>query len=348
MVIYWLLFSYFAIGAISGSKNTPAVGFRPAMVIGTLLLVVLIGLRFEVGADWPAYEVILSKASRASFSSAVSIGDPGFQALNWSVAAIGFDVWLVNLACAIIFVWGLVRLANIQPSPFLAIVVAVPYLVIVVAMGYTRQAAAIGIIMAGLASFEKGGSVIRFAAYVAVAALFHKTAVLVLPLVIFAGHHSKFVNALAGLFLVYGLYSAFLSTAVDGLVSGYIDARYSSQGAAVRVAMNVAAAALFFMARTRLEFTQSQGAVWKSFSLAAFALLVGLFVVPSTTAIDRMALYIIPLQIVVISRGFLLFQKRETGKLLVVCYSAIVQFTWLTFATHSKYWVPYYFYLFKA
>lgn len=335
-------------GAIAGARRTPTVGLRPAMVFGALLMIVLIGFRFEVGADWLVYEEILSRASRASFASSITSGDPGFQAINWSVAAIGFDVWLVNLACAIIFVWGLVRLASNQPSPFLAIVVAVPYLVIVVAMGYTRQAAAIGIIMAGLASFEKSGSVIRFATYVALAALFHKTAVLVLPLVIFAGHHSKFVTVLAGLALLYGLYDAFLSSSVDRLVSGYVDAQYNSQGAAVRVTMNIVAAALFLVARNRLGFTQSEGTVWKSFSLAALALLVGLFVVPSSTAIDRMALYIIPLQIVIMSRGFLLFKNHGIGKLSVVSYSAIVQFTWITFATHSIYWVPYSFYPFQT
>ena len=56
---------------------------------------------------------------------------------------------------------------------------------VVVAMGYTRQLIAIGILMAGLASLGRGGSVIRFALYVALAALFYKIAVLVLPLVIF-------------------------------------------------------------------------------------------------------------------------------------------------------------------
>jgi hypothetical protein len=38
-----------------------------------------------------------------------------------------------------------------------------PYLAIVVAMGYTRQAVAIGLIMAGLASYFRDGSVLRFA-----------------------------------------------------------------------------------------------------------------------------------------------------------------------------------------
>ena len=61
--------------------------------------------------------------------------------------------------------------------------VAVPYIVIVVAMGYTRQGAALGIIMAGLADYLRRESIMRLAAYIAFAATFHATAVLAFILV---------------------------------------------------------------------------------------------------------------------------------------------------------------------
>ena len=75
------------------------------------------------------------------------------------------------------------RFAEAQQRPWLAMVVAIPYLVIVVAIGYTRQGVGDRLIMAGLASYTRKGSVLRFAAYVAIAATFHKTAVVALPLV---------------------------------------------------------------------------------------------------------------------------------------------------------------------
>lgn len=55
------------------------------------------------------------------------------------------------------------RFARSQPDPWLAVLVAVPYLVIVVAMGYSRQAVAIGILLAGLGRLERGGSTLHFA-----------------------------------------------------------------------------------------------------------------------------------------------------------------------------------------
>jgi hypothetical protein len=91
------------------------------------------------------------------------------------------------------------------------LVAAVPYLVTVVAMGYTRQAVAIGILMAGLTSLFRGGSLVRFAANAVVAALFHKTSCMVLPLVIFASPRSRLPTMLGGGALIYALYPALLA-----------------------------------------------------------------------------------------------------------------------------------------
>ena len=300
----------------------------------------MIGLRFEVGADWATYKLLFSYAGYADLGRALAIGDPGYQFVNWCVRRLGAEIWLVNLICAGIFSWGLFRFAQAQPSPWLAVLVAVPYLIIVVAMGYTRQAVAIGILMAGLAAVHRGASTLRFALYVAAAALFHKTAVVALPLVIFSSERNKFLNILAGIVALYLLYTSFLRDSVDNFVRNYIVAKYSSQGAAIRVTMNLVPATLFFFLRRRLGFSDRERRIWFSHSAAAFGLLVLLLVLPSSTAVDRLALYVMPLQMAVLSRVPNVAGARQ-GTILVVLYSLAVQFTWLNFAVHSKYWVPY-------
>jgi len=344
MFVYWLLFGFFALGTLSGSQAFASPRLTPGMLIGAFLLIVVIGFRYDVGADWIAYERMFSYASLASLPEALDLGDPAYQAVNWSVAALGMDVWLVNVVCAAIFVFGLVRLANLQPSPFLAIAIAVPYLVIVVSMGYTRQAAAIGLVMAGLAAFDRTGSATRLAAYISLAALFHKSAVVILPLVIFSGRHNRVLNIIAGLALTYWLYSLVLSDSIEQFTKNYLERGYSSQGALIRVAMSTVPAVLFFTFWKRLMFTEDQRLIWRTFSLVAFAMVVGLVVSPSSTAIDRIALYIIPLQVVVLSRVFLLFDSQSQGRLAVLAYAAMIQFTWLNFAAHAQFWVPYQFY----
>lgn len=341
MFPYWLLFAYFAAGALLSDNSSRSRGrITPILGAGLVLTALMIGLRFEVGADWPTYELLFSYAGYADLGHALSIGDPGYQFVNWAIRQLDFEIWLVNLICAAIFSWGLFRLAQAQPSPWLAVVVAVPYLIIVVAMGYTRQAVAIGILMAGLAAVHRGASTLRFAVYVAVAAMFHKTAVVALPLVVFAGEKNRAVNILTGLVATYFFYTSFLADSVDKFLRNYIEAQYSSQGAVIRVAMSVVPATVFFFLQRRLGFSDQERRIWFYHSLAAFGLLALLPLLPSTTAVDRLALYIMPLQMAVLSRVPNVVGARQ-GAILVVLYSLAVQFVWLTFATHAKYWIPY-------
>lgn len=341
MIPYWLLFGLFLFGAVlnNGSASDRQPSSLP-ILFGALVIALMVGLRFDVGADWRTYDFLFQYAERAELSRVLEIGDPGYQFLNWLVAQAGAGFWLVNLVCASIFAWGLQRFARAQADPWLALVVAIPYLVTVVAMGYTRQSVAIGIILAGLASLQRGSSIPRFALYVAVAALFHRTAVVVLPLVVFAADRNRFMTLLAGLAACVVLYDVFLSGAVDQFVSSYIEAEYSSQGAATRVTMNLLPAAIFLLWSRRFQYLPRDHNIWRNFSLAACVLLVLLLVLPSSTAVDRLALYVIPLQIAVLARMPRAFDSTAM-RVAIIAYSAAVLFVWLSFAAHAQYWLPY-------
>lgn len=344
MLVYWLLFGFFAAGAML-IRPRPDGRPGPAMLaLGALLIALAIGLRYEVGADWEPYKFMFSYAGYADLARLLNIGDPGYQLLNWAVRRSGAEIWLVNLLCGAVFAFGLFRFARSQPDPWLALVVAIPYLVVVVAMGYSRQAVAIGILMAGLAALERGASIIRFTLYVAAAALFHKTVVVVLPLVIFASQRSRLLNLLAGIAGSILLYDVFLSQSVEGFVRNYVETAYSSQGAAIRVAMNFVAATALLLFRRHLQFAPVEMKIWTYFSLAAIAMALLMFVLPSTTVVDRLSLYLIPLQLAVLPRLAYLFKARNTGRYLVIIYSALVLFVWLNFAVHAEYWLPYQFY----
>lgn len=343
MFPYWILFAYFAVGAAldparrAPDQNAP----RTYLLIGAFLTTLMIGTRFDVGGDWQSYEFMFGFVRHMSLEQAVKFGDPGYQFLNWIVQQWGGKIWWVNLVSATIFVWGLVRLSQNQPMPVLAALIAVPYLIIVVAMGYTRQSIAIGILMAGLASLGRGGSVIRFAMYVAVAALFHKTAVLVLPLVIFAGKRNRLLNVVAGAAAFVLFFDLFLSGSTDQFVKNYVDARSSSQGAWIRVILNLVPAVLLLSKRGRFGFSPQEEKVWRYIAIAACALFVILITTTSSTAVDRMALYLMPLQVVVLSRAYMLFAKPRSGVMAVIAYCLLVQAVWLNYASHAKLWLPY-------
>jgi hypothetical protein len=64
-------------------------------------------------------------------------------------------------------------------------------------------------------------------------------------------------------------------------------------------------------------------------------------VLSSSTVVDRLSLYLMPLQIVILTRAALLGGSRLSGTAAVLTYSFSIQFVWLNFADHARYWVPY-------
>jgi hypothetical protein len=348
LIPYWLLFTYFAVGALLEPRQQPSVRrhIPLAMAVGGLLIAFLIGFRYQVGADWEQYEFMFSYANYADLGRVLELGDPAYQLLNWTVQHLGGEIWLVNLVCGLIFTWGLLRFTSEQPAPWLAMTVAMPYLVVVVAMGYSRQAVAIGILLAGLASIQRSHSLVRYGIFVAIASLFHRTAVVAFPLVALTSSRSKLVNLVVAVAGGLALYEFFLDDTISRYIRNYVSSEYSAQGAAVRVAMSVLPAILFLVAGRSMGFTRDQHLVWRNFSLASLALLALLFFLPSSAAVDRLALYTIPLQIAVLSRVRSVKPLRNTGAVLLVLYSFAVMFVWLNFANHAEYWVPYKFYPF--
>lgn len=355
MLIYWILFAFFAVGALVAPPNfapayaTNAPGpvqrhpsqFRLAFLTGAILTICMIGLRYNVGADWAGYQLIFENAERFGFSSLMKQGDPGYETLNWAAHRIGVDIWFVNLVSGAIFGWGLFRFCSVQPAPWVAAAISVPYLIIVVAMGYTRQSIALGVLMGGLAAQERGASTLNFAMYVAVAAVFHKTAVILFPLVALAGRGSKFIGFLIAVSASIVLYDFFLGSAMGDFIQNYIGQEYSSQGAFVRIAMNMLAALILWVFRSRLGFTPHAFKIWRNFSLASLLLLMIYGLIPSSTAVDRISLYLLPLQIAVLTRLALLGPHRSVGTGAVLIYLFAVQFVWLNFAQHARLWVPY-------
>jgi hypothetical protein len=350
MWAYWILFFvpvYFAISrlrpiaqteAIPAQKNRWPVMWRFIF----LILVLMIGLRHEVGGDWAAY--ILNMENPEEFSE---YADPANQLLFWLGRKTGGGIYLVNLISAVFFSWGLVVFCRDQPRPWLALTVAVPYLITVVAMGYTRQGIAIGLAMLAIVSLGRG-STLKFIFFITLAATFHKSAVILAPLAVLANTKRRIETFLWVGVTAFLLFWLLLREALDNLISGYIGDEYQSSGAAIRVAMNAVPAVLFLLFRSRFQLRKEQQSFWTWMSLSALLLVAALQISPSSTAVDRVALYWIPLQLFVLSRLPNVIGSRS-GKNgfwvnLVVIYSAAVLFVWLFYGVHSVYWLPYQFY----
>lgn len=346
MLPYWLLFASVAWLAASRSPQTvgPSTRWPALWRISFVVLVLMIGLRHEVGGDWGQY---LRLIGFTQFGTFVFDSDPAYVLLDQVATEIGGGIYLINTVCAAFFSFGLISFCRAQPRPWLALAVAVPYLVIVVAMGYTRQAAALGIVMAGLVALSEQKPA-RYVISVALAASFHKSAVVLMPLAVLAGRQRRIFTAIWVTASAALCYSFLLKDSVSMLNTNYILAQYQSGGAPIRVAMNAIPALIFLFFRQRFDAPQTDLTFWTWMSFGGLCFVAWLATSPSSTAVDRMALYWIPLQLFVFSRlPDALGKKGGFQTLLgILAYSAAVQFTWLEYATNAAYWVPYQFYPF--
>jgi hypothetical protein len=351
---YWILFlvpAYFAITRLktrpyslqSAQRDQWPVVWRSTYIF----MVLMIGLRHEVGGDWSQYIELLDSYIDSTQATKFAFQDPAFVLFNELAAWTGTGVYLLNLLSAIFFSWGLVVFCRSQPRPWLALVVAVPYLVTVVAMGYTRQGVAIGIALVAMVALGKGNT-FRFIVWIALAALFHKSAIILIPMAILASSKRRVFTLLWVAVSGVTLYVLLLQEAMSILIDGYLEAEYQSSGAAVRIAMNAVPAILFLLLGRRFELSPQQRSFWSWMSWSAL-LLVGLLIIsPSSTAVDRVALYWIPLQLFVLSRLPDAMGRRNSKNAVwvywVVGYSAVVHFVWLVYADTSFAWIPYKFY----
>ena len=345
MFPYWILLAIPSIAAAA-----PLRAARSASVLGWLLVglifTALIGFRSKVGGDWYNYIGHYRLTYGRPFWETLESKDPGYAALNWLSGQFDGGVQFVNLVSGAVLMFGVVAFARRQPMDWLALVIAVPYLITVVAMGYTRQSVALGFELLALNAIAQRRN-IRFVILILLGALFHKTAVVLLPLAALASAKGRVWTTIwVGVTTLVAL-RLLLSDSSEQLWTTYVEQQMESQGALIRVAMNVVPATLFLIFRSHFHLRRTEQNLWTWISIISLLCLV--LVSTASTAVDRIALYLIPIQMFVLSRFPLVFpdpQMRVVVTLGTMAYSAAVLFVWLNFASHAQYWLPYQFSLF--
>jgi hypothetical protein len=362
VLVYWLIFSAFAVGAISYASTVSRFGIVPvngaaaapiarrSVVLGAaaVALLLLIGLRYRVGGDWANYRELFRHVASLGLSEAFSYGfrqEPGYIFVNWIAAQLGGGIWLVNLICAAPFTYGLLRLCRQQPNPWLAFLVATPFLIIVVAMGYTRQAAALGCLMAGMASIVERRPPARFIAWIVIGGLFHRTVFVFAPVMLIASAKNKFVTYGLALVAIPIAYFTVLPSAFDTYTAGYVQSQLNAAGATVRVVMTAVPAVIVLVSGRKFYWSDEERAVWRTFAILCIIAGAALPFISSSVIVDRLAIYLIPMQIFAYSRIGYCFGLIRRGWLMwttaVIAYSAAVQFVWLNYADNAFAWLPY-------
>ena len=169
------------------------------------------------------------------------------------------------------------------------------------------------------------------------------------PLILMAAGQRRFVVFLLASLTIVIAYFTVLPSALERYGAGYLQGELNAAGAAVRVIMNLLPALILLLSGDRLYRSFEERMVWRTFALMAVLAAIALPFVASSVIVDRLSIYLIPLQIFVLSRLPSATSHEDPGlgmKMLVILYTGAVLFIWLNYAVNAGSWLPYRSYIF--
>ena len=345
MTLFWGLYIASALPALFEKTQVLRRAWHPALLMMPVFFIVM-AFR-EAGGDYSRYLYIFNLIEFMPFDAAISIAEPLYSLVNIVSAGLGLGIFGVNAVCAVIFLFGLYRLAIDEPRPLLVIALAVPYLIIVVAIGYTRQGTAIGLIMLALTQLRRDKPV-RYLLLVFLAAGFHTSALIVAPLAYFGSRRQSgvlsFVQRLAAIGASVVFAFSIASDRISDYSQFYLESdRYVSQGALIRCLLTAFAGLVFFIARRRWARYFDDTHVWNAFAITSLAA-VPLSLIQST-ATDRIGLFLLPFQIIVFERLTVMPDAKQMRQFMVLAVLLVYAFNllvWMQFGAFAKIlWLPF-------
>lgn len=344
IILYFFIFivSIFNIGKTI--KND--FGFKFLCV----LLVLFIGFRYEVGADWLNYLYHVELQSDTELLFNIDKKEFFYYLIVWFASNIFGGIYFVNLILAIIFCCGLYSFAaNFAVNRYGLLMIAFPVLIVVISLGFSRQSAAIGLFMLGLVQLLKGKN-IKYILLILIATQFHLSAIVLLLLVFLFINQKKYIIYPIAAIIVYASIITLLLPNIEYYDESYIKREYNSSGALIRVLMNTFSGLIFFVFKNHMVTNTKSFRIWKFISYATFVCFLFYLFSPSSTAVDRLSYYLIPIQLFVFSNLIRLPIKSNSlriGNSFVFLFGLIVLCSWILLADHSKYWLPYNSYFFN-
>lgn len=344
----WVYVGVYAALALFGfGIRSPRLSRHMAIATG-VFLTLFIGGRYEVGCDWTAYVARYSYLYPPGYgwTNALFSEEGGFHLVNVFSRDLGFGFLGVVMICGILFSLCLVRFALLAPRPMALIALALPILVIQLAMSGLRQACAAAILMLGYAAFIEGRR-LKSAVWIGVAAMFHVSAIIFLPIALLARRRLSGRYLLVAVVLLAPVAGWMLGTRLDVYSDRYVDQIYGEQASGGAWFRYTYAAFPFLIAIWKRRLVERDfPAIYPILRLFSFVV-VGLALVGlvSSVALHRLVYYVLPVSLLVllcvVESVFHRGSRRIVWLMVFVIYGAYIG-GWLLTSRHAEScYVPY-------
>ena len=307
-------------------------------------LIFFIGLRDKVGGDWDSYLRLFQQIHDQNLFSSLLSGDPAYVLIEQIADFLGLGIYGVNFVGSVLFFYSFYIFAkSFKIDLSFALLIAFPYLIMVVVQGYTRQGVALGLVMALYASFHNKEFKKSILFYI-LAILFHKTAIIAGVIYLSNKKYLNWKTLFLLVIIVLVMYKLVIEARLEYFIRGYFINKMHSNGAFVRILVNVFAALLLFLFAKSWKYKYDDYQIWKLFGVISIFILIFTLTTNATTIGDRIMLYFYPLQIVVFVRLLYIIKDKNMKyiyfmSLLVMYWSILL--VWLNYAVHRDAWMPY-------
>lgn len=338
MYLYLSLFLWIVVGCLTKS--------RLFKVITIYLLIILVGLRFQVGADWGNYLAMFKSISNKDTVDALSFTDPAYGLLNLIAFKFNYNIWFVNLICAAIFFKGLDYFCKHTENYWISLLVAFPYLILSVSMGFTRQSVAIGLGMVAITHLFRNNKY-SFLIWIFLALLFHKSALILLIFTPYAFNIklTGFKNVLY--FLSFIILLLTIINKLSAQENLYFTDEVSSAGAFARMIIHAPAVGIYLLYRNKLKNIYNERLIVLD-ALLALVIIFFFISFKYSTFADRFNLYFYIFDMLVLTSITLFFNRTNYFVYLsgVILFEFILMFVWLNYSPWAQCcWIPYQNYL---
>jgi len=232
MIVYFSVLIVVVLAAFIARKSESKILSNCMLGIAFITMVLAAGLRSRiVGTDTGAYVYIFSKVR--TFADVMSYGgdmqEYGFWGLNWLIHYISNEYMVLFFAIAVIVIgcyqWAILKYTESIEVAFFIFITMGFYLFF---FNGARQGIACAIYSLAIGPMLKR-NFIKYLGYVILAILFHKTAVMMLPMYFVFNRPNTFKNNLFT--FVLGCIAVLFIDKLVGVASS-IDARYATYGSA--------------------------------------------------------------------------------------------------------------------
>lgn len=306
-----------------------------------LLLVIFVGLSYQIGGDWIWYLRNFEIFGNINFLEFNYSYNYGFVFINWFFYKIGASYYFVKIFCALLLVISIkFFFTSFKIDRLLAYCIFFPLGIVVISMGFVRQGCALSFLMISL-TFLLNKKYLQSYIFFLIGVSFHKSMLIFFPILYIISPKYKLIIPFILLIFIYFFYDH-LSHLIKIYLGSEKGVHYDvSRGSYVRTIMTLMPAVLFITFFNTFDIQIIAKKILLYFSI--FIIIISFLTILYPTFVDRILLYLVFFQAIIYSlfcELFSLKNKMYLKSIFVLIYLFILNF-FLNFGFHANFWIPY-------